>query len=127
MEPIAIIGNIGNDVQLRYTPNGKAVLDLNIATYAGKDPNGEKQTVWVKASIWAELAERANANESLHKGSQVQITGLLKEPRIYIADIDNAQLTPDTKVKLSDIRVSQEMTGFNVRLVEKAEQITIPV
>jgi len=49
-------GNLGHDVEVRYTPSGKAVADISIALDQGFGDN--KSTVWTKLTVWEETAER---------------------------------------------------------------------
>jgi single-strand DNA-binding protein len=74
-----LIGNLGADPQLRYTPSGTAVASFNIATTEKfKDKNGENQerTEWHSIVCWARTAEVAN--EYLKKGSPVYIEGSIR-------------------------------------------------
>jgi single-strand DNA-binding protein len=74
-----LIGNLGADPQLRYTPSGTAVESFNIATTEKfKDKNGENQerTEWHSIVCWARTAEVAN--EYLKKGSPVYIEGSIR-------------------------------------------------
>lgn len=76
---ITIIGNLGKDPELRYTPQGDAVCSFSIATNEKrKDKSGETQdvTTWFKVTLWRRLAE--NAAKFLTKGSTVYIEGRLQ-------------------------------------------------
>tara|TARA_R110000764_G_scaffold176955_2_gene263165 strand:+ start:4458 stop:4958 length:501 start_codon:yes stop_codon:yes gene_type:complete len=76
---VIIIGNLGKDPEVRYTPNGKAVANLTLATSESwKDQSGQMQekTEWHRVSIFGKLAEIAG--EYLRKGSQVYIEGKLQ-------------------------------------------------
>jgi single-strand DNA-binding protein len=76
---VIIIGNLGKDPEVRYTPNGKAVASLTLATSESwKDQSGQMQekTEWHRVSIFGKLAEIAG--EYLRKGSQVYIEGKLQ-------------------------------------------------
>jgi single-strand DNA-binding protein len=77
---VTLLGNVGNDVVLRYTPAGTAVANLRIATsetWTDKQ-SGEKQekTEWHSVALFGKLAEVAG--EYLTKGSQVFIEGPLR-------------------------------------------------
>ena len=75
---IIIVGNLGKDPELRYTPQGVAVCDFTMATNDKKrDKAGEMQEVatWFRVTLWRNLAE--NASKYLTKGSQVFIEGRL--------------------------------------------------
>jgi single-strand DNA-binding protein len=75
---IILVGNLGRDPELRYTPQGDAVCSFSIATNEKKkDKSGEFQdvTTWFKVTLWRRQAE--NANKYLSKGSSVYIEGRL--------------------------------------------------
>lgn len=76
---IIIIGNLGRDPELRYTPQGAAVCSFSVATNERrKDKSGEMQdfTTWFKVTLWRERAE--TAAKYLTKGSPVYIEGRLR-------------------------------------------------
>jgi single-strand DNA-binding protein len=81
---IVIVGYLGRDPQLRYTPQGTAVCDFSVATTEKrKDRAGEPQdvTTWFRVTAWGRQAEVAN--EYLAKGRQVYVEGRLRlEPYI---------------------------------------------
>lgn len=74
-----LIGNLGADPELRYTPAGAAVATFNLATTdTWTDANGERQerTEWHRIVAWRKLAEICG--EYLKKGSKVYIEGRLQ-------------------------------------------------
>ncbi len=76
---ITIIGNLGRDPELRYTPQGDAVCDFSVAVNDRKrDKAGEWQdvTTWFKVTFWRKQAE--NASKYLTKGRQVYVEGRLQ-------------------------------------------------
>lgn len=76
---IIVIGNLGRDPELRYTPQGDAVCDFSIATNERKrDKAGEFQdvTTWFKVTLWRKQAE--NASKYLTKGKPVYVEGRLQ-------------------------------------------------
>ena len=76
---IIIVGNLGRDPELRYTPQGTAVCNFSMATTEKrKDKTGEFQdvTTWFRVTLWDKKAEVAS--KYLQKGSQVYIEGRLK-------------------------------------------------
>lgn len=76
---ITIIGNLGRDPELRYTPQGNAVCDFSVAVNDRKrDKAGEWQdvTTWFKITFWGKQAE--NASKYLTKGRQVYVEGRLQ-------------------------------------------------
>jgi len=77
---VILIGNLGRDPEVRYSPNGSAVANCTLATTESwKDKNsGEKQekTEWHRVVFFGRLAEIAG--EYLKKGSQIYIEGRLQ-------------------------------------------------
>jgi single-strand DNA-binding protein len=77
---VILIGNLGRDPEVRYSPNGQAIANVTIATSESwKDKNtGEKQekTEWHRVVFFGRLAEIAG--EYLKKGSQVFVEGRLQ-------------------------------------------------
>src|SRR5688500_18843600 len=75
---IIIVGNLGRDPELRYTPQGVAVCNFSLATNEKKrDKAGEMQdvTTWFRVTLWRNQAE--NAAKYLTKGSPVYVEGRL--------------------------------------------------
>lgn len=76
---VILIGNLGQDPELRYTPNGEAVCNFSLATNEKRrDKSGEWQdvTTWFRVTLWRKQAE--NASKYLEKGRQVYIEGRLR-------------------------------------------------
>lgn len=76
---IIIVGNLGRDPELRYTPQGNAVCNFSMATNEKRrDKSGELQdiTTWFRVTLWGRQAE--NASKYLQKGSPVYIEGRLR-------------------------------------------------
>jgi single-strand DNA-binding protein len=76
---VNLIGNIGRDAELKYTPQGQAVCEFSLATSEKvKSSNGEakEHTTWFRISIWGKQAE--NFSEYFNKGRQVYVEGHLK-------------------------------------------------
>lgn len=74
-----LIGNLGADPELRYTPSGAAVASFNIATtdkWKGKDGQMQERTDWHRIILWERQAEIAK--EYLRKGSSVYIEGRIQ-------------------------------------------------
>lgn len=75
-----ILGNLGNDPEVRYLPNGDAVANITVATSESwtDKQSGEKkeQTEWHKVTFYGRLAEVVG--EYLRKGSKVYVEGKLQ-------------------------------------------------
>ena len=75
---VIIVGNLGRDPEMRFTPTGSAVTSFNVAsnrTYKNSQGEQVKETIWFRVSAWNKLAETCNTY--LHKGSKVLIEGRL--------------------------------------------------
>ena len=110
-QKLIIIGNLGRDPEMRYSPSGDPVTSLNVASNRQfNDASGgkQKETTWFRVSVWGKQAE--SCNTYLQKGSMVLIEGELKpdketgNPRIYTRQ-DGSQGT------------SYEVTARNVRVL----------
>ncbi len=76
---IIIVGNLGRDPELRYTPQGTPVCSFTVATNdKRKDKTGEQQdiTTWFRVTVWGRQAE--TASQYLTKGRPVYIEGRLR-------------------------------------------------
>jgi single-strand DNA-binding protein len=75
---IIIVGNLGRDPEMRYTPGGQAVTNFSVATnrqYTASDGQQVKETIWFRISTWGKQAEICN--QYLKKGSKVLVEGRL--------------------------------------------------
>jgi len=77
LSKIQIIGNLGRDPELRYTPSGRPVTTFSVAVNQSSknQQTGEwvEATDWFRVSVWGDRAERAA--ENLRKGSRVFVDG----------------------------------------------------
>ena len=74
-----VIGNLGADPEMRYTPNGNPVTSFSIATnrsWTSSDGERKDETEWFKVVAWNQLAERAN--QFLAKGRRAYVEGRIK-------------------------------------------------
>lgn len=109
-QKVIIIGNLGGDPQMRYTPSGQAVTSFSVATsekWTGQDGQPQERTVWWRVSVWGKSAE--NCQQYLKKGSKVMVEGTLRgddkgNPKIF----NRQDGTPGA---------SFELTGFTVKFL----------
>lgn len=89
-QKVIIIGNLGQDPQMRYTPKGRPVTNFSVATnrrWTNEDGSQGEETVWFRISAWGRVGEVCN--QYLTKGSQVFIEGRMNPdpgtggPRIW--------------------------------------------
>lgn len=112
-----IIGHVGRDAEMRYTPNGQAVTNFSVAESREYTSGDEKRkyTVWYKVSVWGRMAEVCN--QYVKKGMQVFITGVVEpdkgtgNPRIWE--------TSDKKPA-----ASFEITASSVKFLSKVESLS---
>ncbi len=96
---VILIGNLGQDPELRYTPSGTAVCNMRIATNESyKDSNGEwvDKTEWHNVVAWARLAEICG--QYLKKGSQAYFEGSL-QTRSWEDRDGNTRYTTEVKAR----------------------------
>jgi single-strand DNA-binding protein len=77
-QTVILIGNLGKDPEMRFTPSGQSVTTLSVATnrrYNGTNGQPVKETTWFRITVWGKQAEACN--EFLHKGSKVLVEGRL--------------------------------------------------
>jgi len=75
---IIIVGNLGKDPEMRYTPSGQPVTSFSVATnrqYTGNNGEMVKETIWFRVTTWGKSAE--TCNQYLKKGSKVLVEGRL--------------------------------------------------
>ena len=89
-QKIFLAGNLGQDPELRYTPNGTPVTRFSVATnetWTGQDGQQQERTIWWRVSVWGQQGEAVS--EYLSKGSQVFIEGRMDpdpetgDPRLW--------------------------------------------
>jgi len=86
---IIVVGRLGRDPELRFTPSGQAVCNMSVATdhsYTNRDGQRVSQTTWFRVTVWGKQAE--TVNQYLAKGRQVLVEGRLSAdenggPRIW--------------------------------------------
>ena len=122
-QTLILIGNLGKDPEMRFTPGGQPVTTLSVATnrrYNGANGQPIKETTWFRVTVWGKQAEACN--QYLHKSSRVLVEG---------------RLTPDPETggphiweNNGKIGASYEVTASAVRFVsgrEDADESETPV
>jgi single-strand DNA-binding protein len=76
---IMLIGNLGTDPEMRFTPSGNPVTSFNVATnrvYTTSDGERKQETEWFRVTAWRKQAE--SCNQFLTKGKLVYVEGSLR-------------------------------------------------
>src|SRR5450759_5866913 len=105
-QTIIIVGNVGRDPEMRYTPSGQAVTSFSVATnrqYTNSNAETVKETIWFRVSAWGKTGE--TCNQYLKKGSKVLVEGRLTAdpvtggPRIWQAqDLSLIHISEPTRL-----------------------------
>lgn len=104
---VILLGNLGGDPVMRYTPNGTPVTNFNVATNERwVDQSGETQarTTWWRVTVWGKQAEICN--EYLSKGRQVLVEGTLVAdpstggPRIWTDQNGNPRASFEVRARV---------------------------
>ena len=89
-QKVIVVGNLGRDPEMRYTPDGTPVTSFSIATnrrWTNQDGSQGEETTWFRVTAWRRLAE--TAAQYLSKGRQVLVEGRMNPdretggPRVY--------------------------------------------
>ena len=110
-QKLIIIGNLGRDPEMRFTPDGNPVTQISVATSRRYKDNDE--TTWFRVSVWGKQAE--SVNQYLQKGSKVLVEGRLSPdsnggPRVFRKDGTWA--------------ASYEVTAENVRFLSAKGEVS---
>jgi len=79
LNKVMIIGNLGGEPEMRFTPDGKPVTSFRVATnrvYTTQDGERKEETEWFSVVAWSKLAEQCN--QFLGKGRLVYVEGRLR-------------------------------------------------
>ena len=101
-QQITLVGNLGTDPELRYTPSGVPVANFSLAVnkrWTGQDGQRQEKTTWFRVTTWRKQAEICA--QHLSKGRQVLVVGEVDEARPWTDNEGNQ-------------RASLEVTAHNV-------------
>ena len=101
-QQLLIVGNLGNDPELRYMADGTPVANFNVAVnrrWTGQDGTPQEETTWFRVAAWRKLAE--TCNQYLRKGRQVMVIGRVSA-RAYTAA--NGELRASLDVTADTVR-----------------------
>lgn len=113
-QQITIIGNVGKDPEMRYTPGGVAVCDFTVAVNArwtDRNTNEKKEkTTWFKVSAWRQLGE--TCSQYVRKGMKILVVGEI-DARAYLTQNGEA-------------RASLELTARDVKFLSGRDEEGAP-
>jgi single-strand DNA-binding protein len=98
MNKIIVIGNVGRDPEMRYTPNGQGVTSFSVASnrrYRTADGEQREETMWFNINAWGRQAEICN--QYLTRGSQVYVEGTLTT-RIFTGNDGQPRVSNDVRM-----------------------------
>ncbi len=120
LNKVMVIGNMGRDPEMRYTPSGKPVTSFSLASSRSwVTPNGERreETEWFNVVAWGGLAEICN--QKLFKSQQVYVEGRL-QTRSW--EDDNGQRHFRTEVVASDMIILGPRDKYRYRSHENHDR-----
>jgi single-strand DNA-binding protein len=109
-----VVGHLGRDPELRFTPSGQQVCSFSVATSRSwTDQSGQQQekTTWFRVTAWGKLGELCN--QYLAKGRLVLVEG----------EVDASAWTSQT----GELRASLEITARNVRFLGGRDSVGGPM
>jgi single-strand DNA-binding protein len=118
---VILVGNLGRDAELRYTPGGAAVSKFSLATtevWTDKQGQRQERTEWHNIDLWGKQAE--SLNEYLRKGKQVYIEGRLQTDEY--TDKEGAK-RKSTKVRCDRVVLLGGGGGGRGASVDRAEPV----
>lgn len=104
-QQVTIVGNLGADPEMRYTPSGVPVANFSVAVnrrWTGQDGTAQERTTWFRVTAWRKDAD--NVTKYLSKGSPVLVIGELEEPSVWQA-------------KDGEYRASLDVTARTIRFL----------
>lgn len=116
---LVLVGNLGRDPEMRYTPQGTPVTTFPVATsrkYTTADGQQKEETVWFRISVWGKQGEAVN--QYLTKGRKVLVEGTLVPdenggPRVWVD-------------KEGKSRASFEVRALTVRFLDPKRDAAAP-
>jgi single-strand DNA-binding protein len=126
-QKVIVLGNLGNDPELRYTAQGDAVASFSLAAnrrWTNSDGQPGEETTWFRVSVWGKQAE--SVNQYLAKGRQVLVEGRLTPdratggPRIWTGDDGQ----PRASFELRALMVQFLGGGSRAQAQDAAEETT---
>lgn len=117
---ITVVGSVGGDVELKFTPAGKAVANFSLATSSrtfNKQTNEweDGETTWFRVNVWQQMAE--HVAESITKGMRVIVTG-----RLSVRQYERTDGTKGTSVEITADEVGPSLRYATANVVKAQRQ-----
>jgi single-strand DNA-binding protein len=126
MNFIHIAGHLGADPETRFTPSGKKVTTLRIATKSRKGGNDE--TIWWRVTIWGDQFDKMLTY--LKKGSAVIVFGEMQKPEIFTDREGKPQISLEitaSSIQFSPFGKSEKEGGASASNASHAADNAVPV
>ncbi len=121
MNKIIVIGNLGRDPEMKYTPNGQGVTSFSVASsrkYTTSSGEQREETEWFNCSAFGKLAD--TCNQYLTKGKQVYVEGRLSS-RTYQTQAGETRHSNDINVTdVQSLGTADVITADSVAFLAKS-------
>lgn len=112
---VSVVGNAGQDPELRFATSGVAIVTVRLAVHQGRDRDGkEKDPAWVTVTAFGDMAE--NVASSVAKGDRVSVQGRV-QTRSW--ETDSGEKRTATEIVADDVAVSLRFATATVERVER--------
>jgi single-strand DNA-binding protein len=108
-QQVTLVGNVGSDPELRYTPSGTPVCSFRLAVHRqwhSADGELHEKVIWFRVTAWQKLAEVVS--EYLAKGRQVLVMGEMEEAQAYLS-------------KSGELAATNAVTAQTIRFLDRPE------
>lgn len=116
-QQVTLIGNLGNDPELRYTPNGTPYANFRMAVnkrWTGADGQNQEKTTWFNISTWRRQAEICV--EHLAKGRRVMVLGEIDDARAWMDKDGNPRAS--VEITAQQVKFLDSRNGSNLEAQE---------
>ena len=113
LNKMIVIGNVGSDPEMRYTPNGSAVTNFSVAAnrrYTTAEGEQREETEWFMVAAWNRLAE--TCNQYVTKGMKIYVEGRLSSSPYITRD--------------GQARAGNEISAFEVKFLSRPDDANRP-
>ena len=113
LNKMIVIGNVGSDPEMRYTPNGSAVTNFSVAAnrrYTTAEGEQREETEWFRVAAWNRLAE--TCNQYVTKGMKIYVEGRLSSSPYITRD--------------GQARAGNEISAFEVKFLSRPDDANRP-